>query len=198
MLSRRFFDQRGIMQRSLMTVLAIAAIGCSSELMTSHSGGLDASRASGLPSAPLGTFVLSSLGAASAAPFATFDHVCGESKIHRQLLILGDTITLTGNGAARRATAMHWVENGVIGDSSYVATTGTWDSFDPAGSDFFNGFPALIVNGLLQTATGGFVSTQLRLRVEANGSLSTPTAMGGSCPGSANDAQHVVAVYRPI
>ena len=177
------------MHPSLMLVLAFAASACSADRPTSP---VDAR------TTVSGTYVLASMGAGTAAPFVTFDHVCGAARVHEQALLLGDTISLYADGTSRRGYLVVNLDDGAITDSTHLVSSGTWGGFDPTGAVFFGGHPSLLMNETFAIRTGGVGSSQLRVRVEADGSLSAQYATGGACIGSPMDAAIVTANYKPI
>ena len=116
-------------------------------------------------------------------PIITFDHQC--AGVHRQTLVR-DTIELRADGSARRAIYMEHRTDGQVDGSSYIPALGTWTS---TSASLQTGARVTLQ---LSQASGSY---SMPLRVAGRDRLSIPSALGGTCSGSALDARTAEFVY---
>jgi len=167
------------MPRRLLVGLALLAVACSNA--SGPNPELDSFKAllSGTPQ----IYVLSVVEDQRTDPIVTFDHQC--AGVHRQTLVR-DTIELRSDGGARRAIHIEHRSDGQVDGSSHIPASGTWTS---SSASLQTG--ARVTLQLLP-ASGSY---SMSLRVTGRDRLSIPSALGGTCSGSALDGRMAEFVY---
>lgn len=180
------------MQRFLVLAFAVGAVACSASEPTAVPSADEAAFRVSIA----GTYVLTDYGPLKGAPFVLFDRMCGVNHDqHLQQMLLGDTIVLGADGAARRAFTLGTYTNGATNWENYDNFTGSWTRFDATNWWYFGGHPTLDIVQHFQNGT----SLDFQVRVESDGSLTVPGALGGSCVGSPEaNAQNTINFYRRI
>jgi hypothetical protein len=177
--------------RPLVALSLASVVGCAtgSEPGTTAPSTTSAEFARSLGGAPA-VFVLDRVEDQAAAPIVTFDHTCqGQRYQHR----IFDTITVWPSGRAQRAFTFESLTNGVVRDASHLRFVGSWSVLTRRDYYYFSERPSLVLN----VASSGerASSMEMLVRIADEGTLTTLQAVGGSCPGSANDAREVEAAY---
>lgn len=135
-------------------------------------------------------FSLRSSESTLAAPIVVFDHQCAGV---RNRLTLRDEIVLRGDGTASRRFEYDRFADDRLLERSTVRAVGRWTQRPIAGPGYYSG-PSTVVLDLV--SEGERQSSYLMmLRLRADGTLTTLSPVGGSCPGSANDARHEEFAY---
>jgi hypothetical protein len=149
-------------------------------------------------SAPLapapGTYVLTSMGPASGAPFITLDLECGPARVRTQYMTLGDTITIGEDGTAREAFALATFRNGLKTDSTYLALEGSWMSINSTGTAYYGGHSSFQIT----IRTGASSAVTNTYRIEGDGSVSRLDGTGGSCAGDVQAVQRFASIWTRI
>lgn len=188
------------MQRLLIPLCSITLAACAASSDATSPLGNDARASTNLSTTLAGTYVLSTMGPLTSAPFVMFDRMCGDSHDTRlRQVLLGDTVVLRTDGSARRGFTLGMYTNDVTDWENHDTFGGTWAQFDATNYYYFGGHQSIVVSEILTSSTGVVSNVDLRLRVEADGSLTTPSGIGGSCVGSPEaHYQDIVEVYRKI
>ena len=128
-------------------------------------------------------FVLDHVETQTSDPITLFDHVCQGTQYQT---VLRDTLMLWPDGRARRAFELDQLTNGATRSSDYLSLSGHWTPFTRANEYYFSDGPSITLS-VAPDSPGQGKPYAMNLRIVANNSLATLSALGGSCPGSAND-----------
>jgi hypothetical protein len=118
-----------------------------------------------------------------------FDHKCAGARIQH---VVRDTITLLSNGHALRAFTLDYVRDGHVWSSSHMSFSGRWSKNVRGDVQYYSAAPSVVLN--LTSNEGPATPMEMWLRL-GDGVLTSMAAMGGSCPGSANDARDREMTY---
>jgi hypothetical protein len=170
----------------LLAVCSLVASACSSAApVEATEPSLPATLSRALAAGPV-TFVLSQVEQQTGDEIVTFDHVCQGARIR---MTLRDTITLSPDGAARRAFLLARTMGDTNSSRDFVASTGRWGvATRRAGvSGTRLSFSMTLQNGAAMSP----YEVQLR---DAD-AIVMRSGLGGSCPGSPNDGRDADFVY---
>ncbi|MBY0491417.1 MAG: hypothetical protein K2R93_16355 [Gemmatimonadaceae bacterium] len=137
------------------------------------------------------TYVLSSADGQS-APVVIFDHVCSGT---RWVTTLQDTIRLGASGEFRRSLALIRTANGAPESVSPTVTIGRWQWVGVRDAGYSVAVPTIMITSA--TENGRSIGAY-RVRVSDARTLVMNSGMGGSCPGSANDARNADFVFTRV
>lgn len=137
------------------------------------------------------TFVLDHADRQTTDPITLFDHVCQSV---RYQTMLHDTLMLWSDGRARRAFAIDELTDGTKRSTDYLSYSGRWTDFTQPNAYYFSDGPSIQVS-FAPDLVGHGTAYVLNLRVVANDALATLGALGGSCPGSANDGHEATLTF---
>ena len=135
-----------------------------------------------------GLFVLTKLDSAAAEAAVTFDHQCTSGHM---VNTQRESVTVKADGTARRSAHIDRFLNGTIQTSFDIVQTGTWDRSTNFSSYFL---PGMSIDVKLTNANGSDGGT-VQYRVGGSTTLSSKSAVGGSCPGSPNDGHEAAFFY---
>ena len=136
-------------------------------------------------------FVLGSAGGIAAEPIVTFDHTC---QAIRYVHAVRDSIILNPDGTAIRSLVIERFADGRVLDLSPMVARGTWRRMTNTRNLYYYGDGPSIELTLSVENSRVPISYTMPLRVREN-SLSNRSPMGGSCPGSPNDAREAEFIY---
>lgn len=135
-------------------------------------------------------FVLGAADGLAVEPLVTFDHVCaGIRYVHT----LRDSIVLNPDGTARRSFRIDRFADRRMLDSSTLVAVGTWSRLSGSLDRYFASGPSIVLT--LSTENSRAPAYTMPLRAHNGRALTNMSAMGGSCPGSANDARNAEFTY---
>lgn len=166
-----------------VAVFAILASACgSSTVAPADEQELPAAFSQSLTLGPA-TFVLARAEQQVTDQIVTFDHMCPGGRI---TMALRDTLVLMAGGQMRRSYAIIRTMPGGS-DTSTTSTTGTWRLTPLWRASRKPGLSLLIA----QKMQDGRVLGEGEIRLLDANTVAFEGAMGGSCPGSPNDARNV-------
>jgi hypothetical protein len=133
-------------------------------------------------------FVLAEVDGKSAEPAITFDHQCTAGHL---VTYMRDSVVVASTFISRKATRSDTYLNDASQTGVTLILNGTWATY--SGSDrYYSAGPSIQLD--LVSANGNSAgSTPFRLGGTTR--LMRMSAIGGSCPGSANDGRTVLFVY---
>ena len=131
-------------------------------------------------------FVLGVAEGIAAEPVVTFDHVCqGVRYVHA----VRDSIILNPDGTAIRSFVLDRFADGRVLESSPLVARGTWRRMTNTRNIYYFGDgPSIELT--LKSANPRVPTYTMPLRLDGSDALTNMSPMGGSCPGSPNDARH--------
>jgi hypothetical protein len=124
------------------------------------------------------------------APTIVFDHQCAGVRYRHTLR---DEIVLRGDGTASRRFEYDRFADDRLLERSTVRAVGRWTQQTIAGPGYFSGASTVVLDLVSEGERPS--SYLMMLRRRADGALTTLSPVGGSCPGSANDARHEEFAY---
>lgn len=136
-------------------------------------------------------FVLGVAEGIPAEPVVTFDHTCqGVRYVHA----LRDSIILNPDGTAIRSFVIERYSDGKVLDNSPLVARGTWRRMTRTMNVYYFGEGPSIELSVKTDGERG-TSYTMPLRLDGSDALTNMSAMGGSCPGSPNDARNAQFKY---
>ena len=177
------------MRRTIAMSLMLLAAACSSP--SDPDDRQEALQFAALNSKTPQVFVLGVAEGIAAEPVVTFDHTCqGIRYVHA----LRDSIILNPDGTAIRSFVIERFADGRVLDSNPMVARGTWRRMTNTRSLYYFGDGPSIE--LTLTSENSRVPTYTwPLRLDGSEALTNMSPMGGSCPGSPNDARHAQFRY---
>ena len=178
------------MRRTLVLSFLILSGACSSPsdpVTAKEDGATPAALVASFPQ----VFVLGAADGIAAEPVTTFDHTCqGIRYVHT----VRDSVVLNPDGTALRSVRLDRAADRSPLDSSIMIARGSWRRItNTRNMYYFNQAPSI---ELTLTWDNSRVPTYtMPLRLDGSNELSYMGAMGGSCPGSANDARDAKFSY---
>jgi len=178
------------MRKTIAMSLMLVTTACSSPSDVS-SDDQEALQFAALDSKAPQVFVLGVAEGIPAEPVVTFDHVCqGVRYVHA----LRDSIVLNPDGTAIRSFVIERFSDGKVLDSSPLVARGTWRRMTRTMNVYYFGEgPSIELT--LTTEGSRAASYTWPLRLDGSDALTNMSAMGGSCPGSPNDARNAQFRY---
>jgi hypothetical protein len=172
-----------------LLIAALAVVSCTGATAPGDSpqAALERSLQSSLAAGPV-TYALARA-EQQTAPVVIFDHTCGGT---RWVTAVHDTIRLSADGAFRRSAALERTANGAAESLSTTVTIGRWQWVHPDDAGYTPASPAIMISSA--TENGRSIGSY-RVRVSDAHTLVMNAGMGGSCPGSPNDARNADFIF---
>lgn len=176
----------------VLGAIAVATASCSDPTRVEATPGneLPAAFTAAISKGPE-VFVLDHIEQQTSDPIVLFDHVCSGIRYSN---LVRDSITIWPNGDARRTIDFISQTNGVTREENHMAYAGQWSRFIGTDTYYFSDGPSISLALAPMSPTIGD-PYELVLRVRDGATLTDLQSLGGSCPGSANDARQSEASY---
>ena len=136
-------------------------------------------------------FVLGVAEGVAAEPVVTFDHTCqGVRYVHA----VRDSIILNPDGTAIRSFVLDRFADGRVLESSPMVAKGRWSRMtNTRNVYYFREAPSILL--WLTPENSRVPAYSMPLRLDGDDALTNMSPMGGSCPGSPNDARNAQFRY---
>jgi len=135
-------------------------------------------------------FELSSTDGKPATPAVVFDHRCADV---RYMHTLRDRVVLRADGTAERIFQFDRHADRRLLDSFQLRAVGTWSRLVGANDRYYGSGPSIVL--ALTPDDTKVPAYTMNMKVGSDRVLGTMSPVGGSCPGSPNDARHVEFSY---
>jgi hypothetical protein len=135
------------------------------------------------------SFVLAQVGEQVREPAITFDHECAAGHL---TVAIHDTLTLSANGTARRATRTFLTLNGTAQPGSANVASGLWRPVTQPNLGYYSASPSLQATFWIGPDS---IPVDLMVRLRGTTELTHLGGLGGSCPGSTDDTRQAEFVF---
>lgn len=172
----------------VVTVVALTLlVGCGS--VVESPAAADAVYA-GLVAGEQQVFELSSSDGKPADPAVVFDHRCANTRFTHTLR---ERVVLRTDGTAERTMLFDRYADDRLLESDRMRAVGTWSRVPSSTDRYYGRGPSIVLS--LTPDNAKVPPYRMQMRVLDGQALSTLSPVGGSCPGSPNDARHAEFVY---
>lgn len=170
----------GTLALALLSLLA--ACGQVADPYAEGPGSIPAEFTRALAAGPA-TYVLTAVEEQRGEQIVIFDHQCDGTRFRT---VVRDSITLLADGTARRAFVIDHLTNDSTRMSSAMEQTGRWEPLRRRNYHYYSDGPSIVVS---LSSPRMPMAGELLLRLDGAHAVTTLAALGGSCPGSPNDAR---------